>query len=594
MFSCLVHRSGFLGRHARAAVVATGVVALAALGTGLLAAGPGATGPAPRTRPVVAPSPGEHPNGRTVRVPPTRPPVDRPNIIVVMLDDLRVDELRFAPNVRRYVGERGLEFRNSFSPYPLCCPARASFLLGRYAHNHGVLHHDEPYGFGALDDRRTIAGRLQAAGYQTGMVGKYLNGYGIQPSRVTGDSSIGYVPAGWTDWMVGLDTQWPWGSPNTGSTYDYFAFTQNVNGQVVPHPGEYSSTVIADQTRGLIRKYHRSGKPFFLWVTPVAPHHGLPIETDDPPAYLQEGGYLQEFPTPARPDWVRGRFDGAITHAPGLPVDGPSEADVRDKPWNIRKWPEVAPQERDRLRDLARQRAESVYAWDVEFGRIVERLKSTGEYDDTVIAFTSDNGFYLGEHRQRLGKIKAHEPVIRVPLVVAGPGVGIGVRYHPVTTVDLAATVLDLAGARPLPATDGTSQVPVLTGPDLPWTTPVLTEGLVKGVPTRQRVHLPEGLTTSGIRTGRWKLIRYSSGEGELYDLAADPNELTSRWRDPAYADVRRELVSLWKQYRSCHGAACRAVLPASLHEDPAALAVLDRRARREKHAYYNRPFPAR
>lgn len=576
--------------------------ALLAGGVGLasvaVAAGVVATRPAPgtgRESPVVThPSPGEQANGRTARGParpPAQPPVlaPRPNILVVMLDDMRADEIRFAPNARRYIRDRGLDFRNSFSPYPLCCPARASFLLGRYAHNHGVLYHDPPYGFGSLDDRVTIAGRLQAAGYRTGFVGKYLNRYGEQPSRVTGKPSFDYVPAGWTDWMAGLETPWPAGSPYSGNTYDYENFTQNVNGRVVPHPGQYSSTVIADQVRGLIGRYHRAQAPFFLWVNPVAPHHGLPVEPDDPPPYRQAQGFLQEYPTPARPDWVKGRFDDEITHAFGQPEHGPAEADVTDKPHNISKWLEATPTERLRLRDVTRQRAESIYAWDVEFGRIIKRLEHTGEYDDTVIVFTSDNGYYLGEHRQRLGKIKAHEPVIHVPLVVAGPGVERGVRYHPITTMDLTATLLELAGARPLPGMDGASLLELMTGPDQPWTVPVVTEGLVLGGGRPARAGMPAGLTTSGIRTGRYKLIRYATGEAELYDLLTDPNELDSVWDDPAHRAVRRELMRVWEQYRTCRGAGCRAPLPPSLHQDPEQLEEQFEHARQDQRSYYGR-----
>ncbi len=116
-----------------------------------------------------------------------RKAADRPNVVVVMADDMRADDLRFMPHVRRLVAARGLTFGNSFSPYPLCCPARASFLTGQYPHNHGVLGNEAPYGFGAFDDRATLATSLQAAGYRTGFVGKYLNDYGTVPSRVTGE-----------------------------------------------------------------------------------------------------------------------------------------------------------------------------------------------------------------------------------------------------------------------------------------------------------------------------------------------------------------------------------------------------------------------
>lgn len=577
-------RPALLPHRARIALIA-GAALLACLAAfGVYAARPAPVpGTHPAHPPVSVPPPAERPNGRAVS------PASRPNIMVVMLDDMRSDEMRFAPNARRYVRSRGLDFRNSFSPYPLCCPARASFLLGKYAHNHHVLYHDAPYGFGALDDHLTIGGRMQAAGYRTALVGKYLNKYGDQPSKVTGRPSEHYVPAGWTDWMVGLETPFAPGDPNAGNTYDYFAFTQNINGHTVPHTGQYSSTVIGDEVRGLITKYHRADRPFFMWVTPVAPHIGGPVEPDDPPAYRENAHWVQDFPSPARPDWVKGRFDAQVTHAPGVPLSHPAEADVRDKPQNIRKWRELVPVEKQRLRDVARQRAEAIYAWDVEFGKIVQRLKSTGEYDNTVIVFTSDNGYYLGEHRQRQGKIKAHEPVLHVPLSVAGPGIQRGVRYHPITTMDLTATILDLAGAQPLPAMDGQSVLSEWTGPDQPWTVPVVTEGLIKDVARRRWSDLPRGLTTSGLRVGRWKLINYANGDAELYDLARDPNELRSVYGDPRYAAIQDEMLGLWEQYKDCKGSACRAPMPANLQQDTATLAREDRHATAARRAYYDR-----
>jgi N-acetylglucosamine-6-sulfatase len=587
VISCSVFRRGSWARH-RTSVVAGFVLVSSVAAGGVVHA---ARSDRPHAEPprVVAPRPGDEPHGRTARGP--LPPISgpsRPNILVVMLDDMRSDEMRFAPNARRYVRERGLDFRNSFSPYPLCCPARASFLLGKYAHNHGVLYHEAPYGFGALDDHLTIAGRMQAAGYETALVGKYLNKYGAQPSKVTGGPSEHYVPAGWTDWMVGLETPFPAGSADAGNTYNYSAFTQNINGHTVPHTGQYSSTVIGNEVQGLISKYHRSDKPFFMWVTPVAPHIGDPVEPDDPAAYRESPHWLQRFPTPARPDWVKGRFDAQITHAPGVPLHGPSEADVSDKPQNIRKWREMVPVEKQELRDVARQRAESIYAWDVEFGKVVDRLKKTGEYDNTVIVFTSDNGYYLGEHRQREGKIKAHEPVLHVPLDVAGPGIEQGVRYHPITTLDLTATILDLAGARRLPAMDGASVLPEMTGPDRPWTVPVVTEGLITDVHRRHHTDLPKGLTTSGLRTGRYKLIRYANGDDELYDELLDPNELSSVWDDPRYAAIQRQLVALWEQYKVCRTDGCRVPLPPSLQTTPEWLGPQFQNARAQHRAYYD------
>ncbi|MGH3588033.1 MAG: sulfatase-like hydrolase/transferase, partial [Pseudonocardia sp.] len=110
----------------------------------------------------------------------------RPNLVLIMADDMRADDLRFMPSARRLMASKGLRFTNSFSPYPLCCPARSSFMTGQYAHNHHVYSHVEPYGFASFDDRRTIATSLRRAGYRTGFIGKYLNYYGKQDVRRSG------------------------------------------------------------------------------------------------------------------------------------------------------------------------------------------------------------------------------------------------------------------------------------------------------------------------------------------------------------------------------------------------------------------------
>src|SRR4051794_4690274 len=144
----------------------------------------------------------------------------RPNILLVMADDMRAAELRFVPNVRRLLVGTGLSFRNSFTPYPLCCPARASFLPGRYAHNHHVFSHNAPWGFEAFNDRRTLATALNASGYNTVFLGKYLNGYGVENSLVTGQPSFRYVPRGWTDWYGAVSRPRGSGYPS-GGTYNY-------------------------------------------------------------------------------------------------------------------------------------------------------------------------------------------------------------------------------------------------------------------------------------------------------------------------------------------------------------------------------------
>jgi N-acetylglucosamine-6-sulfatase len=494
----------------------------------------------------------------------------QPNIVVVMADDARADDLRFLPAVNKVITDRGLTYRNSFSPYPLCCPARASFLTGQYAHNHKVLNNERPYGFAAFDDSATLATSLRAAGYNTAMVGKYLNLYGKVRSKVTGRPSLHYVPAGWSDWYVGL--QPPHGSHISGSAYDYFDTPFNANGKVdARHKGQYQTDVIGRFSRRLVRKYSRSDKPFFLYLSALAPHNGSPVEPDD--ASITWGSDDHGPPSPARPNWVKGHFDDVVRKSPGLPLGGgPSERDVSDKPRILHR-PDLTRKERHGEVTLTRQRAEALFVLDRQFARLVATLKKHGEYDDTVFVFTSDNGYFLGEHRLRSGKTKAYEPSIRVPLVIAGPGIPHGVRYDPAKTPDLSATIVDLAHAEPPHVPDGRSLVESFPG-DAGWSFPVVTEAHDGGRFYTRASHrsargFEDARTQVGLRTARWKLTVYSSGEVELYDLDSDPNELQNVAADPGYAGVLAELERVWWDYKDCAGEACQAALPDDLVATP-------------------------
>ena len=491
----------------------------------------------------------------------------RPNVVVIMADDMRTDDLRFMPSVRKLMIRKGLRFTNSFSPYPLCCPARSSFMSGRYAHNHRVYSHRPPYGFGSFDDRRTIATVMRRNGYKTGFIGKYLNGYGVQKVRGTKRPSVRYVPPGWTDWHASIDhTAHPWPHRLSGSTYHYFDTTFNVNGRLQPNQGRYSTNVVGEKARNLIGKYSRTRAPFFLWVSAVAPHHGGPTEKDDP-----------RIATPARPNWVKGKFDKRIRRPVGLTRSGVSERDVSDKPGHIRRRSQLTPKVIRDLRDANRQRAESIFVLDRQVRRIIAKLKRTGEYRNTVIAFTSDNGFFAGEHRVRKGKVLPYEPSLRVPMVIAGGRVPHGVRHDPISTVDLTATIRDYANTRAPHPADGVSLLPTIRGGDRGWTRPVLTEAVLnpptlanpqRGVgmsPVNRSGRDPEfntPLAAIGIRTADYKFVRYSNGESELYHLLEDPNELDNLVDKPRYASVVAEMRRLWKSYRNCRGAECSERLP--------------------------------
>lgn len=495
----------------------------------------------------------------------------RPNVVVVMADDMRFDDLRFAPTLRR-LARQGVSFENSFSPFPLCCPARASFLTGQLSHNHDVYWHGAPHGYADFDDSRTLATSLRAAGYRTAYVGKYLNRYGPSRSLVSGEPSYRYVPRGWSDWYATFENP---GVPGIrGGTYHYFLTPYNINGRVRNHSGTYQAHLTGRYSRRLVSKYHRGSAPFFMYVNYLAPHAGLPNEPDDPRGVRDRTGRREQVNTPARPDWVKGRFDAVIDRGAGLPRGGgPSEADVSDKPLYIKDRPELSRSLRRATKELTRQRAESIFVMDREIAKTVRHLKRTGEWRDTVFVFTSDNGYYLGEHRMHQGKVHGHEPSLRVPLLVTGPGLRDGSsRFDPATTVDVAATILELGGATPPRRPDGTSLVSTLRQGDRGWDRAAPIESST-GTRAPGSWYGPRDFRMSvGVRTSRYTYIRLRSGAEELYDLAHDPHQLRSIKRgDDSYADVRRALREVHAELMDCGGPDCLVPLPPGLATGPAA-----------------------
>lgn len=490
-----------------------------------------------------------------------------PNIVVVMADDMRFDDLRFAPGLRR-LARAGVTFENSFSSFPLCCPARASFLTGQLPHNHGVLWHGKPQGYRVFDDSRTLATAVGEAGYRTGFVGKYLNRYGLDPSLVHGTPSHRYVPNGWTNWYATFEDP---GVPGVlGDAYDYYSTPFNINGSWRNHVGRYQTEVVGSYTRDLVRKYHRQPDPFLLYVNYLAPHGGAPREADDPRGVRDRAGRRVRISTPARPGRVRGRFDHVVDRASGVPRGGGAvEPDVSDKPPFVRRRRDLSRTERAAALQITRQRAEAILAMDQDIARTVRTLKRSGEWADTVFVFTSDNGYLLGEHRLMQAKVRGYEPSLRVPLLVTGPGLRDGSRrYDPITTVDLTATLLDIAGASaPRPA-DGVSLLDVLDGGDTGWVRAVPVEsaygvqevGSVFGAGDHRR--------SVGVRTSRFSYTVYSSGRQELYDLSRDPHQLESVAGRPAYRADRRALQGVLDQLEDCRGSGCLVVLPDRLGVD--------------------------
>jgi N-acetylglucosamine-6-sulfatase len=440
----------------------------------------------------------------------------RPNVVVIMTDDQTAESRRVMANVNRLLRDRGAMFVNSFTTYPQCCPSRATFLTGQYAHNHGVLGNSPPAGgYVKLDHSNTLPVWLRNSGYYTAHIGKYLNGYGSRDPTE--------IPPGWSEWRGSVDP----------STYRFTGYTLNEKGVLTTYAG-YQTDVYATKAARIIRQRAPLARPFFLSVAFLAPHSGAPADPDDPGAGIAT-------PSPAP------RHRNAFAAEPLPRPPSFNEADVSDKPLAIRRRFLLPPDRVAAIRENYRQELESLLAVDEAVARIVTALRETGELGNTLIVFTSDNGFFHGEHRIAQGKNLAYEPAIRVPLILRGPGVPAGLRLSQrVANVDLAPTILDAADAFAGRIMDGRSLLPLVANPAMSISRDLLVE---RGPGDGQYV---------ALRAANFLYVEHATGERELYDLRNDPYELQSRHADPAYAAVRDDLARRLAHLRSCNGASCR------------------------------------
>ncbi len=496
---------------------------------------------------------------------PAAPGEQRPNVIIVLTDDQSMAELtpESMPKTTRALGDSGTTFTDSIVSSPLCCPSRAGFLTGQYPHNSGVF--DNEPGYAALTDKgSTVYSWLQAAGYRTGHIGRYLLNYDRE-TPPGGDWQTG----GGLDPPPGLDDWFGY----VGAATNYYGATFSDNGAPVVEgagkPG-YTTRVMNHRALDFIGGAQTDPRPFFLMLAHVAPHAaqstgpgpcgvgGLPIP---------DGGKLgswRDAPLPKPPS-----FD---------------ERNVSDKPDWISTRPPLGHTRRQNLKLGWRCANASLSTVDDGVAQIVRRLRGQGELDRTAIFFTSDNGYLFGEHRVFLNKVYPYEEALRVPLLARVPTglLGRRVQRHgrPATVatqvdqLDLTATVLDLAGADPCTAAgdcrtlDGRSLMPLLRGRKPDWARGRTL--LFQIGQNRTCGELPErGLRNfyDGVRTKRYVYIEHNRvnpetgacdrPEYEMYDLKRDPYELDSIAVDPAakapsarQADLARRLAVL----RDCSG----------------------------------------
>ena len=422
--------------------------------------------------------------------------LSRPNIIYIVTDDMRYDDLnaRYMPKTSSLLKDQGMTFKNAFVSTAWCCPSRATTMRGQYAHNTGVWsiansYNPDPnvpdggwkgYKGNGYEDNN-IATHLDAAGYRTGLFGKYLNNY-------LGSG----VPSGWDDWFAFRPS---------AAYYDYYI---NDNG-TIKHFGKtssaYSTDVLSRQTRQFIGASVAASKPFFAYVAPFAPHDPYPGTI---PRHEHD-------------------FDGE--KAPRLPSF--NELDVSDKPPWIQSLPRLSFIKIATINKRQEDRVESLQSVDDLVGAVVNKLKSyPGVLKNTYIVFTSDNGWHLGEHRIPEEKNRPYEEDHHMPLVIRGPGIAAGSTTEKLAlNTDYLPTFMDLAGAQPPRYVDGRSLRPVLKGRTTTWRTAILLEGhgFQNGTPKVERNY-------SAIRTRTMKYIEYEGGFRELYDLSTDPYELDNNY----------------------------------------------------------------
>jgi N-acetylglucosamine-6-sulfatase len=400
----------------------------------------------------------------------------KPNLLVIMTDDL--DQPAFdlmlktgwLPNIEHGLVDRGITFDNSYVSDPVCCPSRATYFTGQYPKNHGILSVTKgvAYWYLAAENRedRALGVMMQQAGYYTGHVGKYLNGYGMF-------SAAEHVPKGYDEWYGLLD-------PSTYDMVDYKVnLTKAASGKTEvrdyhadPRTGaDYQTDKLGDWALEFLDGAKGSGKPFYLTLKPVAPHIETMSFRDDPA--LGYRGTFREYIRPApRHECLVSRFmpDYVAQQKPGewcsrkLPdslefLSKRPSFNVLDanKPPRLEKVLKKLTVENGDIGALERQhqfRMAAMIAVDEMVGRVLAKLDANQQIQDTIIVFTSDNGYFFGEHGLN-SKLLAYEESIRVPLVIRVPGSHRAQHSSAIAlNNDLAPTLSDYAGAHPLRDSD--------------------------------------------------------------------------------------------------------------------------------------------
>lgn len=419
----------------------------------------------------------------------------RPNLVFLLSDDQRYDDLGCHGNPvietphLDALAQRGVSFRHCFVTSAVCMASRATCFTGRVERSHACNFYYRD--LAAADWARGYPVRLREAGYRTGFFGKF----GV---KVEGK------PKG----LPENDFDTFGGFPGQGSSFP--------EGRDGPH----LSRLLGDETIAFLEGAKTDDRPFCVSVSFKAPH----ISSEPDPRFDER--YRDATPPEFGPIPNTSLF--------GLP---PSYAEASWYPRLI--WQQWFSEEEKR-REFIRERYRKLAGVDAAVGRILAALEHLGLEDNTVVFFTSDHGYYYGEHGLAT-KFFLHEESIRVPLLVVGPVVPEASRGTEVealaSSIDLAPTLLDLAGVERPAVMQGRSLVPLLQG-ETPtgWRDAIFCENIIK-----ERRPMCDA-----IRTHEWKYIAHFESDPlqeELYDLVNDPHEQTNLASNPVYAETKEGLA---------------------------------------------------
>jgi arylsulfatase A-like enzyme len=453
---------------------------------------------------------------------------DRPNIVVVLVDDMRFDEFRAGghpyietPNIDRLAMEGAL-FVNAFHAVPLCSPNRATLLTGQFPSRHGII--DNISRDLASHRLQTFNIPLQAAGYRTAFLGKWHMGNDATPRP------------GWDYWAA---------MPGQGHATDPELFEDGALHKVTG----YTTDLLTDRAVGFIQREH--AKPFLVYLAHKAVHPDVVQRNDgslDPdsdrgyiPSSRDEGRYAGKmFPRREQRSELRADLEGkpvirhALANLPVLPA-GALDTSTAEHEHGGARW---------MGEETIRRRAEMIRGVDYSLGRIIATLDSLHILDNTVIVLSSDNGFFFGEHGLTTERRLPYEESIRNPLLMRYPP-RIPASSRPTglaLTVDLAPTLLQFARVPISASIQGRSLIPLLRGTPAGWRKSVLVEFYTNEQPFP---HLLD-MDYRAVRTDRYKYIHWVKfpEDDELYDLRRDSLERVNVARDPAMAAVRSQMRS--------------------------------------------------